>query len=226
MRPKVFVGGFDKIVHAIGSRREVPSVVSRCPECAQAQRHPDTAGRISCPCGVVYAWPSGLALLEVIAVPFVCAKTDRPFTIVQERINRCRPFRHRGIEASGDSRLRRRLAGEKGDAFTVEVSEQKVVSAENFDTSGCVCPHCEPGPNSSRYSYICCSSCGAYVCSGSVAPRRDGRLEFTCRASCGGRGEIVNASDPIAVTKVNVERRQPLTHTYLARRGHSLQVRP
>lgn len=205
------------------SRGASEQVVSRCPECKQAQRHPNKAGRVSCPCGVLYDWPSGRTVLEIITVAFVCAKTDKPFTIVQERLNRRRPFRHRSVECDPKESLDRRLDREVQRDFIVDAVQGKSISVDDFDSNGSVCPHCQPAGNATGWSYISCVSCGANVCSGTVSTSRDNRVTFTCRSSCGSEGDLLPSSDAISVTEMNIARRL-ITHTGLSRRGHDIQV--
>jgi len=215
--PKWLAGRVGTAVRRTVLDGKLPSFVSRCPECGQAQRHPDTAGRVSCPCGVIYDWPSGRPVLELIAVAFVCAKTDKPFTILQERINRHQPFRHRMIELDTEAILRKRLASVVPGAFSVNVAQEKSLSPDDFDSDGCVCPHCQPTGNTVGWSYISCHSCGAYVCSGSVVVRDDGRATFKCRPSCGSKGELEQASDRLVVTELNVARFSSISHKGLMR---------
>ena len=207
------------------SNRTLERIVSRCPECAQAQRHPNRAGRISCPCGVVYDWPSGTTVLELIALTLICSETDRTFTLVQGRVNRRNAFPHRSIELTPERMLRERLSGTIDGRYTVDAIETRSLDFAEFDSERWGCPHCQPDGNATGYAYVSCGSCNAYVCSGTVVVRPNGRATFTCRPSCGTQGDLERSVQSIAVTGLNVARRASVMHAGFATRGHSFLVK-
>lgn len=106
-----------------------------------------------------------------------CAIHDKGFTVVYERPDPARPFIITGIYKDGE-----------GDATaSVAASRSRKVPVADVDPSGWRCPYCGNG------LHVGCHQCHTTVCGGKTRRYPGTSDVFTCRASCGARGMLIDA---------------------------------
>jgi hypothetical protein len=127
-----------------------------------------------------------------------CAIHDKGFTVVYERTDPARPFILTGIYKDGEGEV----ASGTGTART------RTLSASEVDHAGWRCPYC------GNDRHIDCTGCHTGVCGGKTRRYPGTGDIFTCRASCGARGTLVECP---TVTGTEARRRPVVSQPFAER---------
>ena len=127
-----------------------------------------------------------------------CAIHDKPFTVVYERIDPSRLI-ITGIFKDGDGEG---VAEVKAGGQT----KRREVPAAEVDHAGWRCPFC------GNEQHVGCHRCRATVCGGKTRRYPGTSDVFTCRASCGARGTLIDAPTVEGVEPTrNVQASKPIS---------------
>jgi hypothetical protein len=168
-------------------------------ECHKQLRVPSDRGKltITCPnCRTSWDWTPKNSLPETSILQFRCANTGKHFHVLFARQDTSMQFRITNVsselaEFKDDCMAVRTRSTDGSENNSSQPSNLSVFNAIEFDFSGWYCPCCNHSKHkNSLEDFICCGTCGEYVCGGRIIQISNGSQTFKCHDGCNGRGIV------------------------------------